>query len=127
MLAENVKKEQEKAKYRVIEEYFTSEEMRRRAHETIESIIRELKEVEDAEEWLESVLEINRYQSLVNGEWVTNSYEFLITSGGPTIYINTYGTIEYRWNMDKLVVVIEDEEALATLEDVEEFLDLSLS
>jgi len=114
---------QTKPKYEVITEEFRSEEWKKKAKETIEEIIRELKETEDIGEWLDGVLEIRRVQSYNGYEWETNYYEFLITTGAPEICLSTNGEIKYYWYPDKFIVKIKDEEVLNKLEDIEEYLN----
>jgi len=129
MLAEKIEsKEQGPAKYAVMEDTFRDEEMRKKAYETVERIINELKELEDIETWLENVLEIRRVQSLLfTGEWNTEYYEFILSVGGPNIIVKTGGAIEYYWYSSMLVVKITDEEVLNKLEEIEELLNETLN
>jgi len=110
-------------KYEVITAKFRSEEWKKKAIETIEDIIRELKETEDIGEWLDGVLEIRRVQSYNGYEWETTHYEFLITTGAPEICLSTNGEIKYYLYPDKFIVKIKDEELLNKLEDIEAYLN----
>ena len=60
---------------------------------------------EDAEELVDGALGIGRKQDLVDGEWVTNEYELLMTFGGPNTYlrVNDIGlvTVSVYWGSKK--------------------------
>ena len=60
-------------------------------------------EIEDLGEWINNnVLEIQRTQSFSNGKWETLSYTFLVTFGGPNIWIDgAEKKVVGYWGMDK--------------------------
>jgi len=63
-------------------------------------------EIEDLGEWInDNVLEIQRLQSLSNGKWETNDYVFLVSFGGPNIWIDgaEKKAIGY-WGLDRVEI-----------------------
>jgi len=112
-----------KYKYTILEQNFSNEEMKNRAFNEVEQILEEINNIKDISDWLGEILEINRYQTYSAGEWETQYYEFLITSGGPTIYLNTGGRLEYYWYPDKLIIQIEEKSILDKLSDIEDYLN----
>ena len=95
--------------------------------ETVEKELKEYAENENRQEaitdFLSRVLEIRKEQILVAGQWKTYMYKFLITYGGPNIWIDTHGSIEVAWGSNSLNYIINDKEVLGFLESVEDYLN----
>jgi len=108
-------------KFIVIENTFEPEEFKKVERE-IDGIIEDIEKVKDPADFIEDVLEIKRTQSLINGKWETLSYEFMLGFGGPNIYMDTDGTIEYYFDK-KLIAKVSSDKAIEKLREIEEWLN----
>ncbi len=82
----------------------------------------DIENIENIEEFLDSVLEIKRTQSLVNGKWETTEYELLLTFGGPNVWLKTSGYLEISWASPTMTYPLS-EKAKQKLKEIENYLD----
>jgi len=75
------------------------EERRVRIADNIEDWLIQLHNAGEAkDEDLERIIDVKRLQSLSNGRWETVGYVFMLSYGGPTVYIDTVnGEIIVHW------------------------------
>jgi len=71
--------------------------------------------------FLETVLEIKRIQSLLDGKWKTTGYEFLVSDGGPNVWIAD-DAVHGAWHPSKMSIPLSDK-AKELIERVESYWD----
>jgi len=112
-----------KVNYSIIEQReFHSGEfalLKKAMEDTLNCLAEELRQ--DIDGFLETILDLKRCYSISNNE--TIYYVFLITLGGPNIYLRTDGVMEGAWCGDSLTIQITDERILEILEEIQERLD----
>jgi len=95
----------------------------RRLEKLVKDIITDLK-TKSLPDFVEGILSLSREQSLINGKWETDGYTLQLCWGGPTLLLYTSGYISTSWGRDFIEARITDQEAVAILKELEEYLDL---
>jgi hypothetical protein len=97
------------------------EEIRKKLEKELMDLRDDLEKMQNAEEYLEDVLDIQRIQSLSSGKWETITYEFQLTAGGPSIWLDEEGFKGY-WGSEK-VEIEHTEKSKKAFNELCEFLD----
>ncbi|MEM2445745.1 MAG: hypothetical protein QW734_03720 [Candidatus Bathyarchaeia archaeon] len=93
----------EKSEIELIEKEFED------TRKNIEEDAKKWKEGElNISEWIDKALEVKRIQSYTDGKWETTDFKLLLSSGGPTTWLSTDGTLEVYWGGKSKIGNIEN-------------------